>query len=113
MEQIRKFHTEDEVWKIIQNDPDTSEKFLGLPESVQQIIMDFYLGKKGLPVTFDTVFKYVFRAESHPERLAALISAVLGEPVQILQVLPQGRARRNEKGRTNVLLFSGYADEGV
>lgn len=45
-------------------------------------------GKKTLPLLYDPFFKAFFNSYIHKERLAELIGSILGQSVEILEVLP-------------------------
>lgn len=50
--------------------------------------MNFCLGKKTLPLTYDPFFKKIFHPDVHPERLSRLISSILGIEVKVKGILP-------------------------
>ena len=50
--------------------------------------LDFCIGKKSLPLTYDPFFKYLFDPEIHGDRLSRFVSSLLGFEVKILRVLP-------------------------
>lgn len=54
----------------------------------KQKIVDFISGRKSLPIMYDATFKFVFNPETHRERLADLVSSIIGESIEILEILP-------------------------
>ncbi|XCP86909.1 PD-(D/E)XK nuclease family transposase [Roseburia hominis] len=49
-------------------------------------------------MTYDTFFKHIFNAESHPERLSGLLSAIIGRPLTVKRALPKEHSRITERG---------------
>ena len=80
----------------LQEDPSLYGRFLNLPARLQKELVDFYTGQKGVKITYDPFFKYVFNPELHPERLERLLSGLLKEKVKIRQVLPTDSIRLDE-----------------
>ena len=64
----------------------------------QESILCFLEGRQGLQILSDKFFRHVFRPDDHPERIASLISAVLGEPVTVVQVLSREGTAITESG---------------
>ena len=54
----------------------------------KQRFVDYMLGKKTLPLTYDPFFKRIFNPDIHPERLNELISSIIGQRVTVEAVLP-------------------------
>ncbi len=50
--------------------------------------MNFLCGKESLEILYDPFFKNIMDPYMHQERIEDLISAFLGEPVTIVQILP-------------------------
>ena len=69
--------------------PDTFHNFNIMEESYRQRLLQFLMGKRGLSITYDTVFKYVMMPGGTTDRLEQFLTAILGEPVQIKQILPR------------------------
>lgn len=49
---------------------------------------DFLRGTKTLPLLYDPFFKAIFNADTHRDRLSELISAILGQEVEVVEVIP-------------------------
>ena len=69
--------------------PDTFHNFNIMEESYRQKLLQFLRGKRGLSITYDTVFKYVMMPGGTTDRLEQFLTAILGEAVQIKQILPR------------------------
>ena len=63
-----------EVNHYLAQNPDTWSVFLDLPYKIQQELLDFYTGKQGLRVTYDSIFQKLFRPDIHKKRLESLLS---------------------------------------
>ena len=63
-------------------------RYQGLNGEWKQRFMDFCLGKKTLPLTYDPFFKKLFHPDVHPERLSRLLSSLLGKRVKVKRILP-------------------------
>ena len=48
----------------------------------------FFKGTKTLPLLYDPFFKAIFNPDTHRERLSEFISVILGQEIQVLEVLP-------------------------
>ncbi len=78
----------DEVMRDINSSPDLKRRFNDLTTVQQEHFLDLCSGARGFRITYDGYFKYVFNTELHRDRLEALISAVLDQPVKIREILP-------------------------
>ena len=63
-------------------------RYQGLNEEWKQRFMDFCLGRKTLPLTYDPFFKKLFHPDVHPGRLSRLLSSLLGRKVRVKRILP-------------------------
>jgi len=80
--------TKEEVIKALQLSPVLYRQYRELEENWQQRFMDFCIGKKTLPLTYDPFFKKIFHPDVHPERLSDFLSAILGQAVRVIRILP-------------------------
>ncbi|HJC23723.1 MAG TPA: PD-(D/E)XK nuclease family transposase [Candidatus Eisenbergiella merdavium] len=80
----------------LRKDPEAYEQFLDLPPRLQGEFLSFCTGQKGVKITYDPFFKFVFNPELHPERLERLLSELLKERVKIRQLLPPESIRFHE-----------------
>lgn len=83
---IRK--TEEEVLRELREMPGAFRKYQGWNEELRKRFVAFCMGKKTLPVLYDTVFKKLMNPDIHPERLEDCISCLLKQKVAIQAVLP-------------------------
>ena len=95
--------TREEVLKQIEKDPKCHEIFQKLPESLKEELIAFCMGNRGAKVTYDPFFKYVFHPTLKKGRLAELLSLILGEEVEILEVLPNESDRISDSGSLLVM----------
>lgn len=66
------------VMDQIRGDRDVYDQFLGLSEPMQKELVEFCMGVRGVKMTYDPFFKFVFDPEVNPERLEDLIGLCLG-----------------------------------
>ena len=88
----------DEVLQEIRKNYRTYQKFLHMPFSYQEKLLDFLWGKRGLEIVYDPFFQHIFHPKQHPERLESFLSEYLGNPAKIKQVLPREGIHLTEKG---------------
>lgn len=79
--------TRKEVMDEIRNNRHTYAVFKDLRREYQEEFIEFCMGVRGMKMTYDTFFKYIFDAEVHPERLASLLSEIIGRPLKIMREL--------------------------
>ena len=75
---------------------DTYVKYCRFSEKEKKEVLAFIMGNRGLKITYDVFFKKIMNPEEHPERLSAFISQVIGEEVQVVEVLPVEGVRLSE-----------------
>lgn len=80
--------TEDEVLSGLKGLPGAYRTYQGWTQELRELFMAFCMGKKTLPVLYDTVFKKLMNPDTHPERLEDCISRLLKQRVTIQTVLP-------------------------
>lgn len=80
--------SEEEVLYELKSHPDIYLRYLGMDDTQKEQFMTFCMGKKTLPVLYDTVFKRLMHPDLHPERLEDCISCLLKMKVRIKAVLP-------------------------
>ena len=79
---------EAEVLSELKKLPGGYRTYQGWNEELRDLFMAFCMGKKTLPVLYDTVFKKLMNPDTHPERLEDCISCLLKQKVTIHTVLP-------------------------
>ena len=68
-------------------DEDSFRTYNLMDNAYREKLLHFIMGENGLAITYDSVFKHVMMPGGTTERLEHFLSAILGEPVQIKQVL--------------------------
>lgn len=86
------------VLEMLQAEPKVWQNFQMFPKEYQEELILFCMGEKGLRMTYDKVFKYIYNPGRHKERLEDMISAILGEPVRIVKVLQREGVQLKEQG---------------
>ncbi len=81
------------------------KNYLSLPLSMRQELIDFCIGKQGLKITYDTVFRKIFNPEKPQgiKRLEALLSSILGNTVKIIRIMPREGTQMTENARFVVM----------
>ena len=95
--------TREGVLKQIEKNPESYEIFQKLPESLKEELIAFCMGNRGAKVTYDPFFKYVFHPSLKKGRLSELLSLILGEEVEIVEVLPNESDRISDSGSLLVM----------
>lgn len=88
----------EEVVQILKQNPVVYARFLELTDDLQEDLIAFCMGNKGLKITWDPFFKAVFNPEVFGERLSALLSAILKEKVTVKRALPNESNRLTAEG---------------
>ena len=85
------FPSREAVEAHLKSDPDIFRNYLLLPSFMQQELVDFCMGKQGLKITYDTVFRKIFDPDTEKglKRLESLLSAIMGRPLMIISVMPR------------------------
>lgn len=91
------FPSREAVEKHIRQQADAWMSYQKLSADIQQKLVDFCMGKQGLKITYDTVFQKIFSPSVHPERIESLLSAILGHPLRIIDILPREGTRMKEQ----------------
>ncbi len=90
--------TREEVMEDIRRDPMAYSAFLNFNADFKERFIEFCMGVRGVQMTYDPFFKYIFDAEAHPERLSDLLSQIIGRPLTVKRMLPNEHRRITEKG---------------
>lgn len=78
----------EEVLQEIAGSPGMTDAFRALSPFRRQEFLDFCCGNRGLQILYDSFFKHVFDPDSQADALSGLISALIGQKVKIVQILP-------------------------
>lgn len=79
---------EEAVIRSLRMLPLCDQQFQALDQNWQQRFLDFFTGKKTLPLSSDPFFKRIFHPELHSDRLSGFIGSLLGQKVRIVRALP-------------------------
>ena len=79
-----------DAMRIIESNEYTRHQYMQLSdnESWKNRFCDYLRGKKTLPLLYDPFFKAIFNPDINKDRLAKLISAILGQEVTVVEILP-------------------------
>ena len=108
--------TRAEVLKEVQADKVSYAMFQNLTDELKEELIAFCMGNRGLRLTYDPFFKYIFNPALKGERLSEFLSLLLGEKVEIVEVLPKESDRISDESSLVIMdilvrLKSGaYAD---
>ena len=108
--------TRQEIISELKQDSISFHKFQNLPEDLKEEFIAFCMGNRGLKVTYDPFFKYIFNPTLKKGRLTELLSLILGEEVEIIEIIPTESDRTHEKGSLLImdilvkLKSGGYAN---
>jgi len=87
----------------LKNYPKSYELFSTLSPNNQTEFLDFCSGKTSIYLCHDTFFKHIFNVEIHPERLESLLSALLGQSIEIIESLPLEGIQLSDQGSFVIL----------
>lgn len=107
------FSTLEEVQNYLKSNQKLWELFHLLSPKIQQELLDFCIGKKGLKITYDAIFKKIFDPLVHPERLEEIISELIGRKVKIIDVLTKEGSQLAEKGSFVIMDALVQLDDGT
>ena len=79
-----------DAMRIIESNEYTRHQYMQLSdnESWKDRFCDYLRGTKTLPLLYDPFFKAIFNPDINKDRLAKLISAILGQEVTVVEILP-------------------------
>lgn len=80
--------SEEEVIQLLRQNPMQFTMYHRFSDDWKRRFMDYWMGKKTLPITYDPFFKRLFNPDIYPGRLSRFLSCLLGQEVQVLRVLP-------------------------
>ena len=79
---------EQEVLWEFQDRPLFLQRYQALDGEWKRRFLEFCLGKRTLPLTYDPFFKKIFHPDMHPGRLSRLLSSLLDRKVAVVRILP-------------------------
>ena len=90
--------TRKEVIKEIESNLEAKHYFDKLPEAIKGEFIAFCMGNRGLKITYDPFFKFIFNPTIHPERLSEFLSLVFEEEVEVVEAIPNESPRISDAG---------------
>ena len=88
----------EEAMERIKSSPKALQLYSEFPEDIQEKLLSFIQGGRGLPILYDTFFKQIMDPILHPHRLEQFLSTILEQKVRIKQVLQKEGTKLSEKG---------------
>ena len=104
--------TREEVMRRIRNSLEVYTAFLDLRKDFQERFVQFCMGMRGVMMTYDPFFKFIFDVEIHPERLSDFISQIVGKRLKVKRALPKEHRRISEKGSLLIMDILAETEEG-
>lgn len=96
------FLKEEEVTKRLK-ESNLYDKYEQMRNMGKELFMNFCTGKSMKALTYDAIFKKIFRYEEHPGRLESFLTAILGFEVKILNILPIENNKMIESGSVLIM----------
>lgn len=94
--------TEQEAQNLIRketnSDEQTFQNYVNLNETYRNKLLHFIMGKNGLSITYDTVFRHVMLPGGDTKRLEHFLSIIFDQPIHIKQLLPREGSQIVENG---------------
>lgn len=92
------FASQEAVEAKLQNTPSLWKDYLSLPLTMRQEFVNFCVGKQGIKITYDTVFRKIFNPETKQgiHRLEGLLSSILDRTVRIIRIMPREGTQMTE-----------------
>ena len=88
----------EEAMERIKSSPKALQLYSEFPEEIQDKLLSFIQGGRGLPILYDNFFKQIMDPILHPHRLEQFLSTILEQKVHIKQVLQKEGTKLSEKG---------------
>ena len=85
--------TREEVLNEIWENKKLYYTYLDWNDKEREYFLDFCTGMRGVKVLYDTFFKTVMNPDATPKRIESFLSAILGQSVKLLKVLPNDDSR--------------------
>lgn len=98
-QRLRSERLREEVIADIQKSPQMYGFYSELGEKDQEMLMEFFMGNRGLNALYDPFFKMLMT----PRRLENLLEQVMGQQVEIIMVLPTETIRKSEEGSVMIM----------
>ena len=103
---------ERDILRQLEADPACYSQYQKLTPELQEEFLNYCTGNRGIKITYDNFFKFVFNPETAPERLSAFISCLLGKTVNVRYALPLEGSQIVEDGSLVVMDMIVELDDG-
>ena len=70
---LKETFTRQQVLERLQSEPEVYHEFLLLSQELQEKYIEFCMGIRGLPVTYDPFFKKLFNPYTYPNRFSMFV----------------------------------------
>lgn len=98
-QKLRSERLREEVIADIQKSPGMWRFYGALEKADQEMLMEFFMGNRGLNALYDPFFKILMT----PQRLECLLTQIMGQQVEIVMVLPTEAVRKSEEGSVMIM----------
>ena len=88
-----------EVIEDISKNPEMLRRYQEMRPEDQEMLMEFFMGNRGLNVLYEPFFKKIM----NQERLERFLSQVMGQEVKIVKILPPESMRQSEEGSVMIM----------
>lgn len=109
---LKETFTRQQVLERLQSEPEVYHEFLLLSQELQEKYIEFCMGIRGLPVTYDPFFKKLFNPYTYPNRFSMFVSDVLGIPLKVKHVIPNEGNRLSAGGSLVIMDIVAELEDG-
>lgn len=107
--------TEQEAQNLIRketnSDEQTFQNYVNLNETYRNKLLHFIMGKNGLSITYDTVFRHVMLPGGDTKRLEHFLSIIFDQPIHINLITTFSDALREMDRNTEIYMVEQLAKE--
>lgn len=104
--------SKEEAIALVESSTRALQLYSEFPEEIQEKLLSFIQGGRGLPVLYDNFFKHIMDPTLHPHRLERFLSAILNQKVHIKQVLPKEGIKLSENGSLVIMDIVAELEDG-
>lgn len=104
--------SKEEAIALVESSTRALQLYSEFPEEIQEKLLSFIQGGRGLPVLYDNFFKHIMDPTLHPHRLECFLSAILNQKVHIKQVLPKEGIKLSENGSLVIMDIVAELEDG-
>ena len=104
--------SKEEAIALVESSTRALQLYSEFPEEIQEKLLSFIQGGRGLPVLYDNFFKHIMDPTLHLHRLERFLSAILNQKVHIKQVLPKEGIKLSENGSLVIMDIVAELEDG-